>query len=296
MSRKPRLHVPGGFFHVILRGNARQNIFSTVRDRDIWEALVGDALARYGHRIHAYCWMTNHIHIAIQSGAEPLARFMAYLASNYARRFNLRVKRSGHLFERRYRAILVNEDEYLRELVRYIHMNPVRAKMVAHCSDYAWSSHNAYMCGQQPEWLTSDVVLGMFGASEASARKIYAAFTNEPVQQSITQLLRAGSDRDARALGSDNWLNQLGSEIGELPAKLTLDELVTNHCLLNDIAQPELHDKSRARNLTRIRAEIALDAIEHGIATISEVARHFGRSQPALSRTIKRLRDGRNKL
>ena len=296
MSRKPRLHVPGGFFHVILRGNARQNIFLSDCDRKIWESLVYDALDRYGHRIHAYCWMTNHVHIAIQSGTEPLARFMAYLASNYARRFNIRVKRSGHLFERRYKAMLVNENEYLLELVRYIHMNPVRANMVEHCKDYVWSSHKAYMGECRPEWLTTDFVLQMFGATESPARKNYAAFLDEPVPKSISQCLRQGSDRDHRALGPDDWLSQIENTIYSPRPKVTLDKLIEKHCALRNVKEAELYSKSRARNLARIRAAIAIDATTNGIATISDVAWRFGRSQPALSRTIKQLRDKGNKL
>lgn len=296
MPRKPRLHVPGGFFHVILRGNARQDIFSTHSDRHIWEALVGDALDRYGHRIHAYCWMTNHVHIAIQAGTEPLAKFMAYLASNYARRFNLRARRSGHLFERRYSAILVNEDEYLKELVRYIHQNPVRARMVERCNDYTWSSHNAYMGTRRPEWLTTDFVLRMFAAATSRARASYAAFVDEPISRSITTLLRQGGEKDDRALGNDDWLEQINSHLHYPPINLTLDDIVKKHCTLNNIAETALHSKSRARGLARIRAEIAMEAIENNVATISDIARHFGRSQPVLSRTMQRLRESRNKL
>ena len=106
MPRKPRIHVPGGFYHIILRGNARQDIYFNSADRIIWQALIEEGLGRYEHRMHAYCWMTNHVHMAIQAGAEPLARFMTYLASNYARRINLRKanrKYKPPLFEQRIR-------------------------------------------------------------------------------------------------------------------------------------------------------------------------------------------------
>jgi putative transposase len=91
---------------------------------------VDDGLRRYGHRLHAYCWMTNHVHLAIQAGVDSLSRFMNFTASGYARATNRKLGRCGHLFERRYRAILVQEDSYLKELVRYIHCNPVRAGIV----------------------------------------------------------------------------------------------------------------------------------------------------------------------
>jgi putative transposase len=103
MARKPRIHVAGGFYHVILRGNARQNIFLDKDDRDIWQSIVRRTLKNYDHRLHAFCWMTNHLHMAMQAGIEPLGKAMSFLASQYARRFNLRHHCSGHLFERRYR-------------------------------------------------------------------------------------------------------------------------------------------------------------------------------------------------
>ncbi|MGI9329425.1 MAG: transposase [Gammaproteobacteria bacterium] len=296
MPRKPRIHIPGGFYHVILRGNAQQDIFCSNNDRAIWEALVDDGLGRYGHRIHAYCWMTNHVHIAIQAGTQPLSRFMAYLASNYARRFNLRSRRTGHLFERRYRAILVNEDEYLIELVRYIHKNPVRAEMVKQCNDYEWSSHKAYMGVCQPEWLSTDFVLQMLGRTVSQARANYASFIEEPARQKIIDLLRNGSLIDDRALGSDDWLEQKNLSLHWPQDKLTLDGVIRKHCALHDMAESALHGKSRARHLARIRAEIALEAVENNIASISDIARHFGRSQPVLSRTMQRLRNKCNKL
>ena len=130
MPRKPRLHVPGGLYHVILRGNDRQNIFFDTEDRRRWESLIEEGLRRYKHRIHAYCWMTNHVHMAIQCHDVPLSGFMSLVASRYARSTNKKVNRTGHLFERRHRAILVQADSYLKELVRYIHFNPVRSGLV----------------------------------------------------------------------------------------------------------------------------------------------------------------------
>ena len=99
MPRKPRIHLPGGFYHVILRGNGRQAIFFDSTDRQTWEDLLQASLHRYGHRLHAYCWMTNHIHMAVQAGTEPLALFMSHLASRYARYLN-RANGAGHRFVR----------------------------------------------------------------------------------------------------------------------------------------------------------------------------------------------------
>ena len=131
MPRAPRLHVPGGLYHVILRGNHQQAVFDLAADYHLFEDLLARALRRYDARVHAYCWMTNHVHLAAQVGDARLGRLIQSVASTYARRKQQRVPTTGHLFERRYRAILVDTDAYWLTLVRYIHRNPVEAGIVA---------------------------------------------------------------------------------------------------------------------------------------------------------------------
>ena len=139
MPRKPRLHVPGGAYHVILRGNNREPLFFCRRDRDEWSELLAVSLQRYGCSLHAYCWMTNHVHLLVQVTERPLGQMIQWVASQYARRLNKRKRRTGHLFERRYRALLVDVDEYLISLVKYIHMNPVAAGIVTTPGEFEFS-------------------------------------------------------------------------------------------------------------------------------------------------------------
>src|SRR6187551_3554571 len=124
MPRKPRLHVDGGFYHVILRANHRQTIFFTSADRTLFAELVAENIERFGMRVHAFCWMSNHVHLLMQVGSLPLAKAMMRIAGRFARHMQRSLRTTGHFFERRYRAILVDADEYLLELVRYIHLNP----------------------------------------------------------------------------------------------------------------------------------------------------------------------------
>jgi len=290
VSRKPRIHVTGGFYHVTLRGNSRQDIFDCHGDRDLWESLIDRSIARYGHRLHAYCWMTNHVHLAIQAGAEPLADFISFLASHYARKMNLRKRRSGHLFERRYRAILVQQDSYLLELVRYIHLNPVRAGMTRMAAGYRWSSHRAYLGGPRPDWLTTCTVLRLLASTEAHARPRYAEFMTQRPDPTVVCGLRAGGDTDNRVLGADAWLASLQKDRPASQRTVSLDELISEACARHRVDETELAGSSRARKLVGIRAEIALAATTNGIATVSEVARRFGRAQPTLSRAMHRLK------
>ena len=173
MPRKPRVHVPGGVYHVILRGNGRQPIFFTDLDRRRWMRLLAQGIERYHCRVHAYCWMTNHIHMAVQVSDLPLGRFIGWVASQYAKCINRRLRRSGHLFERRYRSKLVAGDEYLLQLVRYIHLNPVVAGIVDSPHRYPWSSHRAYIGYRRDSWLTTDIVLSLFSTKKRQAMDGY---------------------------------------------------------------------------------------------------------------------------
>jgi REP element-mobilizing transposase RayT len=125
MARRLRLHVPGGFYHVTLRGNHQQPIFFAATDRDLLNRIVAEAIAELRARIHAFCWMTNHVHLLVQVSDEPLGRLMHRIASKYARTVQARIATTGHLFERRYHAALVDTDRYLIAVLRYIHLNPV---------------------------------------------------------------------------------------------------------------------------------------------------------------------------
>jgi putative transposase len=289
MARKPRIHVSGGFYHVILRGNARQDLFLNHDDRDIWQSIVRRVFSEYGHRLHAFCWMTNHVHMAVQAGNAPLAKAMSFLGSQYARRFNLRHHKSGHLFERRYRAIIVQEGEYLKELVRYIHMNPVRAKMVEHPGDYKWSSHNVYLGDKAYAWLTDEYVLSLFGRTRYQAVRSYSVFMDEtPPSSEGAALCRGGVDD--RALGNDSWLvGVLEGEYVGAP-KQTLQDIISAICHAHQVDEASLAAPRGPHRNAEIRAQIAMEAADAGVATISEVARRFNRTQSVLSQTIRRLR------
>ena len=156
MARPLRLHVAGGFYHVTLRGNHRRPIFFTDADRDLLEEVLAEALDRGAARVHAYCWMSNHLHMLVQVADVPLSRLMLRVASRYARTVQIALATTGHLFERRYPALLVDADSYLLTLLRYIHLNPVRAGLVGDAQLYRWSSAQAHADGADPWGLIND--------------------------------------------------------------------------------------------------------------------------------------------
>src|SRR5262245_37799048 len=207
MARKLRLHFPGALYHVTLRGNHRQDIFFSLADRALFEALTAEALDRYEALLHVYCWMTNHVHMMIQVGNEPLGRVVHDIAGQYARKVQKYLHTTGHLFEKRYHAVLVEADEYLLALLRYIHLNPVRARMVAHPRDYPWSSHQAYAGEATQPWVTTDFALSMFHAQREHAIAAYQRFVAADLAHpSSSPLLDC---EGGNILGTDDFLSRL---------------------------------------------------------------------------------------
>ena len=148
MARRPRLFAPGVLYHVIVRGNQRQKTFTSASDYQAYLERLAKYRKQYGYTVYAFCLMSNHVHLLVHSSATPLAKFMQGLQQSYTQYFNRRHKKSGHLFEGRYKAIVCQEDPYLLELIRYIHLNPLRAglaKTMEKLDDYPWKLNRKIM-------------------------------------------------------------------------------------------------------------------------------------------------------
>jgi len=184
MARSLRIEFPGAFYHVTSRGNEQREIFKSQRDREKFLGYLNTATERYGAVIHAYCLMTNHYHLLLQTPTGNLAEIMRHVNGAYTTYYNVKRKRSGHLFQGRYKAILVEADAYATELSRYIHLNPVRAMMVARPEEYLWSSYRSYIAqSPAPSWLRSDFILSYFGPNRADAQARYRAFVEDLLGQ-----------------------------------------------------------------------------------------------------------------
>lgn len=177
MARPLRIEYPGAFYHVMHRGNASIDIFKSNSDREKFLTSLGKAAARYAIKIHAYCLMPNHYHLLIETPEANLSQSIKWINVSYATYFNRKRNRSGHLFQGRYKAIIVHADEYIKQLSRYIHLNPARAQIVAHVKDYPWSSYPAYSGrAKTPEWLETDWLLPLFGQNAENAKARYRNF------------------------------------------------------------------------------------------------------------------------
>lgn len=293
MPRKARLHVAGGIYHVTLRGNAREPIFFREKDRDRLNQLFAKGLQRYQCRLHAFCWMTNHLHAAIQVSDQPLSGLMCWVGSQYARYINRSRNRTGHLFERRHGAELVSDDGYLLSLVRYIHLNPVKAGLVTDPAKYPWSSHRAYLGTETLDWVTTRSVLSCFANSTVRARHQYC------------QLMSTDTDwtpiADAEILAHDDKvlgpveLVMPGSArptLSELTSRL--DKIVQTYCNLAGLNPAAVKGPGRQRDTARARGLICSQVLSNGTATLSELAVYFGRAPEVISRGIARHGDNKS--
>lgn len=191
MTRPLRIEYPGAVYHVTSRGNAQQDIFLDDEDRNAFLGVLAQAVARFNWLCHAYCLMSNHYHLLIETIDATLARGMHHLNGVYTQRFNQRHSRAGHVFQGRYTAILVEKEAHLLELARYVVLNPVRAKMVRSCKGWHWSSYRA-TAGLEPapSFLTTDWILSQFASLPASARDAYRRFVSEGRGGTVWESLR----------------------------------------------------------------------------------------------------------
>ena len=227
MARRPRMHYSGARYHVILRGNDRQDIYFRPADRELWQAILMGGLERYDSGLHCYCWMTNHVHMVIEVADIPLGALIRFVASQYSRKINLAKHRTGHLFERRYRAILIKDENYLKGLVRYIHNNPVRAGLVERPIDYRWSSHSAYSGNHVTTWLQTKLVLSTFGTTSTSARRAYNRFMAEDDEAHISTYRNSVPPKDEDETAPDN--RDKGADCGDsFGPRRTLEQIVSD--------------------------------------------------------------------
>ena len=183
MARPLRLEFPGAVYHVTSRGNARQRIFFGDADRELFLDTLAHVISRYGWLCHAYCLMDNHYHLLVETPRANLSLGMRQLNGIYTQTFNRRHHRAGHLFQGRFKAILVEKESYLLELCRYIVLNPVRVKSTVAAQAWKWSSYRATAgLSAAPELLTTDWLLGQFGGSRATAQQRYREFVKEGLE------------------------------------------------------------------------------------------------------------------
>ncbi len=155
MPRKKRIHYRNAFYHVMMRGNYKQNIFLNNKDRNCFLNILEDTIDKYCYNLHLFCLMDNHVHLVIEVHDIPLAKIMQSINTRYSKAHNHRHNKIGHLFQGRYHAKLIQNDEYFLELCYYIHMNPIKAGICSSLEGFLWSSHPSYINSKYRSWLNT---------------------------------------------------------------------------------------------------------------------------------------------
>jgi len=234
--------------------------------------------------------MNNHVHLAIQVADLPLSRIIQNLSFRYTKWVNWRQSRSGHLFQGRYKAVLVDADAYLLELIRYIHLNPVRAGLVKEPEEHPWSGHRCYLGLEVIPWLMTDWVLSQFSERDSSARRAYGRFIEDGKKESHREEYHVGSGTDSRILGDDQFTDRV-LERGERRnrRRVSLDRIIREVCRSFSLEEGELLVSGRDHRLARVRGMAAWLVMECGGGTLGELSRRMGRDITTLSSAAKRL-------
>lgn len=313
MARRMRIEVEGGLYHIIARGVARQDIFHDGDDHARFMKLLAALKERLPFYLYAYCLMTNHVHLLIERMSDDVGRIMQRLLTGYAQYYNRRYRRVGHVLQGRHKAILCQNDQYLTELVSYIHLNPLRAKMVRWPENYAYSSHRAYIGLDSEGIVDIDPVLRHFSPKKKVAR--------ERFQQHVKAGLKLGSQErfyatDRGILGGEDFIDSMIHRIGDhdvfAAVRRRKDSMTPKRCDMPallaavqdefELTKEDLCGPGKAAKVVEAKEVLVLcarrlgvslaeisDILEVNASTVSrrnDAATSRARNEPELSRTI----------
>lgn len=308
MPRSARIDIPGLLQHVIVRGIERRDIFVDEDDKNLFLERLSKLLISTGTDCLAWALMTNHFHLLLRSRATKLSVLMRRLLTGYAVTFNLRHHRSGHLFQNRYKSIVCEEDSYLLELVRYIHLNPLRAGLVGSLDildSYQWSGHAVIMGKGTLSGQNEDEVLLLFDSRKGSARKKYRSFIEDGIRLGKRDELVGGGLRrsrklsgseayeayDERILGSGEFVERLQQE--SQPSKpatsiVSLEEIVMRISRIYSIEATSLRQGGKRKELSDARGALCYVAVIKIGLNGASVARFLNISRAGVSLAARR--------
>ena len=320
MPRQARLDAPGTVHHVILRGIEKRKIVNDDADRAEFVLRMSRNAEKTQTKIYAWSLMSNHAHLLLRSGPSGLAQYMQRLLTGYAGYYNRQNGRHGHLFQNRYKSIVCDEDVYLKELVRYIHLNPLRAGLVKDMDEldcYQWSGHYSLMGVKTATAQDRDFVLSYFGKKEGTAKKAYREYVCEGIAGgrkpelvggglirslggwSEVKSLRKYGERllsDERILGSGDFVDRVLQEAGSimrrqysgLDRRRTTESVVIEECKKEGIGIKELQHGGRRPLVSLVRKRIVATLFDKYGIPQAEIARQTGVSTSAISKLLAR--------
>jgi len=284
MSRPLRIEFAGALYHVTSRGDGREAIYLDDGDRGLFLEVLAEVCERCNWSVHAYCLMGNHYHLLLETPDGNLAKGMRQLNGVYTQRFNAKHRRVGHVFQGRYKAIIVQKETYLLELARYIVLNPVRARMVRSAKDWPWSSYRA-SAGQAdcPAWLMTDWILSAFSTQRGAAVEAYRAFVAEGKDQPAPW----EKLKNPICLGTDEFVQKM---LSKKPASGDLSEVPMGQrrAMAKPLEHYEAHSGSRDEAIARAYASGG-----HGM---KEIGNHFGLHYSRVSRIISAQGKAKDKI
>ena len=321
MPRQARLDAPGTLHHVIIRGLERGAIVKDDTDREAFATRLGTLAEATGTTIYGWALLPNHAHILLRSGPVGLPRFMRRLLTGYAITFNQRHRRVGHLFQNRYKSIVCEEDAYFQELVRYIHLNPLRAKLVANLralDHYPWCGHATVVGRISRPWQDRRSVLGWFGPTTGRAVRAYRDYVREGIPVGHRpELVGGGLVRsaggwaevralrrqkepmagDPRILGSGQFVDRLLHEaekrqiaaLRRAPTPRDTQAVIRRMCKQGGASVEELKTGGRRGPLSAIRADLARELVARLGLSLAQAARHLGVSTTAISKILRKM-------
>ncbi len=309
MARKTRIEFPGIFYHVLARGNNKQVIFKDDQDYNVYIIRLKRYHQRYKFILYAYTLMPNHIHLLLETGITPLSKIMQGLQQSYTYYYHKKYKSVGHLFQGRYKAILCQRDTYLLELVRYIHLNPVRVALVHNPDDYRWSSHRAYLGSLNQPFVSKDLIFKMFSEDESVAKKKYWQFIRDGIDKGHKNALYNVIDQ--RYLGNPEFVERVKQKIRSqektenqkreqtihdrqcllLIKKISLPEILKIVTETTGVYPESILSNSREQLISRARRLFALVAARQAGISNKSLAEFLGRDASSVSNMIRRIEE-----
>lgn len=278
MTRPLRIEFNGALYHITSRGNARQAIFLNEEDFTAFLGILNSVVRRYNFLLHAYCLMNNHYHLLIETPEGNLSKGMRQLNGLYAQRFNQRHQRVGHLLQGRYQSILVDKENYLLELSRYIVLNPVRAGMVKEPKDYRWSSYQGTSGYQKIPGLFTDWILSQFGEEKTTIK--YQTF----VLSGIKETSPLKEVKGQLYLGKKTFMDQIGHL---LQGKDKLIEIPRKQRYINRLSLKKILNYQNKNQRDQV---IYIAHLEYAY-TLKEIAEYLGIHYTTVSRAVKRIEE-----
>ncbi len=300
MPRPPRMEYPGAFYHVYSRGNRKEKIYHSTGDYQLFETILMEAAERCQVSLYAWCLMPNHFHLLIETPLGNISIFMRCLLTRYARLFNLRHKLVGHVFQSRYQALVCEKESTFLVLVRYIHLNPVRAKvpLVKKLDEWRWSSHRHYMNGDGPETVRW-AARAFFGGGKQKGRyscRMYLDFLDQSDAGVDAEAETTLSANGNRILGGDSFIDELqkkrecqaSDDAGSLRAMASCAALRDETCRLFGVRPADLAGPNRNQSLGRIRRALVFVGRRYYRFSSAELGRILNRDGTAVSHMMRR--------